>query len=150
MSDSPYKIETINDADKIEQVLFMFENSFPSPLSERVGNLVDYARKLSKNAIVHIISSEDRVIGFCAYYCNDTVTKQAFGTLIAVADEYKGKNIGRTLVNLSFKTMKQKGMEKVIGEVDNTNYPSIRLLEKFGFTFAGKATDNSGFYQKIL
>jgi len=144
------KIETITDLAKIEQVLLLFDNSFPRPLSKRVGSLRDYARKLAENAVVNIISLEDKIVGFAAYYCNDMVTKQAFITQLAVDDTYKKLRLGSVLMELCINTSKQKGMEKLISEVDDTNVAIIKFHEKFGFTFLKKASDSSHFLAKKL
>ena len=121
------KVETITDLDRIEQVLTMFDNAFPRPLSERLGSLRDYARKLSESAVVDIVSLDNEIAGFSAYYCNDVSTKQAFLTQIAVAGAYRGKRIGNILLEACIETSRQKGMEKLLLEVDDDNIAAIKL-----------------------
>jgi len=150
MISSSCKIETINDLDEIEQVLLLFNPSFPRSLSERVGNLRDYALKLVENAVVQIISLEDKIVGFAAYYCNDVLTKQAFLTQIAVVDTCRGLRIGSALMELCIKTSKQKGMEKLITEVDDTNSDALNFYAKYGFTLYKKASDCSHLLIKKL
>lgn len=150
MNRSECKVETITDSDTIEQVLLMFDISFPRSLSERVGNIRTYAEKLSKNATVDIISSEDKIIGFSAYYCNDVLTKQAFLTQIAVSGTYRGLQIGSVLLEYCIETSKQKGMEKLICEVDDTNSVAIKFYERHGFVFVKKASDSSRYLEKVI
>ena len=144
------KVETITDWDRIEQILELFDKSFPRPLSERVGSLKDYAKKLSESAVVDIVSLENNIAGFSAYYCNDSVSKQAFLTQIAVADACRGMNIGNILLNTCIETSKQKGMEKLICEVDNINVGAILFYKKRGFTFLKKASEDSQLLIKYL
>ena len=150
MMNGACKLETINDLDKIEQVLLLFNHAFPRPLSERIGNLRDYAKKLAKNAVVNIISLEDKIAGFSAYYCNDMLTKQAFLTQIAVADSCKGMRIGNILLDFCIETSREKGMEKLICEVDNDNDVALRFYKKNGFVYLKKAGDWSQFLLKHI
>ena len=147
---SDYKIETTTDRDKIEQVLLLFDRSFSRPLSERLGSLRDYALKLSENAVVDIVSLQDEIIGFSAYYCNDQLTKQAFLTQIAVVDACKGLKIGNELLKTCMETSKQKGMEKLVCEVDHINVSALRFYEKHGFTFLKNVSDEFRFLIKNL
>ena len=144
------KVESITDLDKIEHILTMFDNSFPRPLSERLGSLRDYARKLSESAVVDIVSLDHKIAGFSAYYCNDVSTKQAFLTQIAVADEYRGRSIGNILLEACIETSRQKGMEKLILEVDDDNTAALKLYAKYEFTLLKKASDCSRLLIKYL
>ena len=148
--DVAYKIETIKDWEKIEQVLLLFDSSFPRPLSERIGNLKDYARKLSENAVINIVSLENKIIGFAAYYCNDGLKKQAFLTQIAVADDFQGQRVGDILLEFCIETSIQNGMEKLVCEVDDTNSVALKFYKKRGFVFLKSASDGSHFLEKSL
>ena len=144
------QIEIVNDVDRIEQVLLMFENYFPRPLSERVDSLRDYAQKLADKAVVVVSSLEKKTIGYAAFYCNDQLTKHAFFTAIAIDNNYKGQGIASALLDFCFDYMKQKGMVKIVGEVDNINSASLKISKRHGFVVTGKATDCSVFIEKIL
>ena len=145
-----YKIETIKDWDKVEQVLLLFDMSFSRPLSERVGNLRDYAQKLAENAIIHTISIEDKTIGFIAYYCNDVLTKEAYITQIAVVDHYKRLRIGNILLDLCVEMSKQKGMKKLVCEVDDENFTALKFYKKYEFSNLRKASNCSHYLVKII
>ena len=150
MIHTPYQVETISDWKKIEQVLLLFDASFPRPLSDRIGSLENYARKLADNAVVYIVSSEENIAGFAACYCNETMTKQAFMAQLVVHDSYRGLNIGGMLVELCIEKSRQEGMEKIILEVDDNNVPAINLYKKYGFTNPQEASEFSHFWEKIL
>jgi len=145
-----FRIETITDCDKIEQVLLMFDNSFPRPLSERLGNLRNYAIKLAESAVVDTVTFENKIAGFSAYYCNDTSGKQAFLTQIAVAGSYRGMSIGNILLETCIETSRQKGMERLILEVDDDNVAALKLYAKYGFTNMKKASECSHLLVKNL
>ena len=150
MNNNTYQIETVNDWKRIEQVLLLFNTSFPRLLSERVGSLEQYARKLADNAVVDVVSMEDKIIGFVAFYCNDVLTKRAFLTQIAVVDDYKGQNIGNILLELCVEKVKKNGMKKLICEVDDDNVAALKFYDKNGFTNVVKASECSLFLEKIL
>jgi len=145
----PFQIETIEDSEKIEQILLLFDSSFPRPISERKGNLKDYALKLAERAVVDIISIEGKIAGFVAYYCNDLSSKCAFLTQIAVADDCKRQHVAHTLLEYCIEKSKQKGMEKLICEVDEDNADSLKFFFTHGFVFSKKASDSSFYVKKI-
>jgi len=150
MIGSEFKIETLTDWNEIKQVLLLFDTSFPRSLSDRIGDFEDYARKLAENAVVYIISLEDNIIGFAACYCNEILTKQAYLAQIAVHDAYRGLHIGGELLELCIESARQKGMKKLILEVDDDNIAAHRLYEKYKFYQSQKASDGSHFFEKKL
>ena len=50
--------------------------------------------------------------------------------LIAVISEYRGKNIGASMINFAYKNIQ---FEKIIVGIKNSNLPSIRLYQNLGF-----------------
>ena len=144
------KIEIITDWRKVKQVLLLFNTSFPRSLSDRIGNLDSYAQKLANNAVIHIVSSGNKIIAFAACYCNEILTKQAFLAQIAVRDAYRGLHIGSSLLELCIECSRKLGMEKMILEVDDDNASALKLYAKYGFANPQKATECSHFFEKFL
>ena len=144
------QMEIINDVDRIEHLLQVYDHSFPRSLSERVGSLREYAQKMAENAIVVTCSHENKIIGYAAFYCNDMESKQAYVTAIVIDETYKGKGVAITLGNFCLDYMKQMGIETIVGEVDRTNTASLKLCKRFGFEVTGEASDCSIFLTKYL
>ena len=145
-----FKIEILTDWHEINQVLLLFNTSFPRSLTERIGDLENYARKLAENAVVYVISLEDEATGFAACYCNDLLTKLAYLAQIAVHHAHRGQHIGGMLLELCIQKSRQMGMEKLILEVDDDNVAAHKLYAKYEFRYAQKASENSHFFEKVL
>jgi len=150
MIKSSYQIETVQDPDKVEAILLMFDSSFPRSLSIRVGCLRKYAQKLAQHADFDVMSIEGKIAGFVACYCNDFSTKCAFLTQIAVADAFRGKGIGGILLKHCIDKTREKGMEKITCQVDEDNAASLKLFLTHGFIFSEKACDRSLYFEKSL
>ena len=128
----------------------MFNTSFLPPLNERVGRLQDYALKLANNAVFNIISFEDKIIGFAAYYCNDMLVKHSFLTQFAIDDNFKGQRIGSILLEFCIENLKQRGIKNLVCEVDETNFAALQFYEAHDFVFFRKSDRNSYFLCKYL
>lgn len=63
--------------------------------------------------------------------------KRAVMTGIFVAPEYKGRGIGRELVDAALNYAKSKEARCLWLETQNVNYPAIQFYRKVGFEFCG-------------
>jgi len=52
---------------------------------------------------------------------------------IAVAPEHRAKGVGRMLLEQAIAVAREKGAERLVLEVRQSNVPAIRLYEYFGF-----------------
>lgn len=59
---------------------------------------------------------------------------------IEVAPEWRGKGVGRTLMNFAFDFAKERGASHVWLEVSNVNAPAVRAYLRMGFVFCGLDT----------
>jgi ribosomal-protein-alanine N-acetyltransferase len=73
---------------------------------------------------------------------------------VAVIEGFRGKGIGRMLLEETIKLAKSMGIEKILLEVSTQNTVAIALYEKFGFKRVGMRTnyyaDGSDAYIYIL
>lgn len=122
--------------EEIESILLQFNESFPRVLSIRVGNLLEYAHKLAKHAVVKIFYIDSQIIGFSAYYCNNKEKKTAFLTQLAVLERNKESGIGRALLNDCILDCKNNQMINIECEVDYSNIVAINFYKKNGFKFS--------------
>lgn len=86
------------------------------------GNFVDSPRLLDR----YILEKQK---GFIEAYKTDN-PDEAFVTL-AVDPEFRGKGLGKKLINESLSRLKDKGIKNVIYKVDNKNKASKALAEYF-------------------
>ena len=142
-------IKTLNTLNEINEILVLFNDSFPRPLSERI-DFSEYAAKLFENAVVKVIYENGEIAGFIAYYCNDSGTKAAFLTQIAVTECKKKKGFGGILLDDCISHCIDEKMDSIICEVDNNNENAISFYRKKGFVFHSTASDKSQFLIKKL
>jgi len=140
------EIKTLKE---IYDILVLFDDSFPRPLSKRL-ELSEYATKLFDNAIVKALYSDGEIVGFIAYYCNDSNTKTAFLAQLAVSDIKKKKGLGSILLDDCMSHCIEKKMNFIRCEVDNNNENAISFYRKKGFVFSSIASDKSQFLIKKL
>ena len=107
-----------------------------SLLQQPVNGYVD---KILQHAQLLTHYSQGCLAGFVAYYCNDPGKESAFLTMLCVASKYKGKGIGKKLLNASIADIKSKGFRWYALEVKETNIPAMTLYKNSGFNITGKS-----------
>ena len=98
-----------------------------------------------RHGIVLTMHVNETIAGFAAFYCNDTVTKQAFLSLLAVLPEYRQQKIGQKLLSAAISRAQQAHMDRFVLEVQRENLPAIAFYEKNRFSFTDKETVHSRF-----
>jgi ribosomal protein S18 acetylase RimI-like enzyme len=106
------------------------EQDFVPPLLERI-NVRNYYDKLSRYALFAICRVNGKIVGMCAFYCNDKVTKKAHATLLAVQRIYRKQGIASALFRNMFDYAKEAGMN-VIGLYTN-NPAACKLYKEMDF-----------------
>jgi len=93
----------------------------------------EYVEKILLNSTIvpYFVSGE--LEGFISYYNNDPNKEVAFLTLILISDSYRGKGLGKLLLETSIKDLKTKGFLKYGLEVLKENLRAINLYEMMGF-----------------
>lgn len=99
--------------------------------------------KICKYAIFLASYSEDTPCGYVAFYANDSETKSAYITMIAVHPDFHRSGVGKLLLNAAIGISKQYGMTQLRLEVDLDNVGAIRFYQKNGLEIEGKAGENS-------
>ena len=99
-----------------------------------ISNVEKYIDKISSKA--EFIYFENK--GFVAYYRDKDF---GFITMIIVDRKYRGNNIGKKLINLILKDLKNKRIKSCKLEVDIKNINAYKLYSQMGFIFIG--TKNS-------
>ena len=107
------------------------DNLFSPKLSSTV-DLIEYSEKISKNAIHFCCFSDNNLIGLHAMYLNNFDDKIAYGTIVAVVDEFQGKGIGKKLFDISIVYAKEKGFVAIRGEA-RKDKPIRKFYYPMGF-----------------
>ena len=133
------------DPERIRALLTEFDDAFPRRISARASDLGAHARKLAEHAIVEVATRDDMAAGFIAFYANDSATRVAFLTHLAVAMPFRGMGIGLQLMRHCLETAKSAGMTSMKLEVDTANATAIGFYAGLGFAPAGGASSDSCF-----
>jgi len=131
-------ITRLNDIQLLISCLNQFDASTNISISERVGSLEDYARKLLENSNNFCVKRDEKIIGFISFYSNSP--NGAYLTQIAVDGEEKGRGIGSMMLEYAMSSAKNSGMKRIRLEVykDNTEAISFYLNKGFVKESAGK------------
>lgn len=110
----------------------------PSFLPYRGIGLKDYLNKLDKFASFEKYYIEGVLAGFTAFYCNDTINKKAFITLVLIHPKFRGKGISKYLMNKTLINIKQNNFIECSLEVKKDNKKAIKLYQTIGFNVTGQ------------
>lgn len=115
----------------LEQVLAIEEVSFPTPWSRN-----SYLRELSDNQFAHyyVCLQGDRVVGYMGMWL---IIDEAHITTIAVHPDYRGKYLGRFMLEELMARAAALGADKMTLEVRLSNRIAQRLYRRVGFVPAG-------------
>lgn len=121
----------LNTEEKLKAIQ-LCGNAFAIPMHERDG-FSEYFQKIDSLACFLIAKRKNIISGFSAFYMNDQDNKTAFLSLIAVAPQVQGNNIGAVLLNESEKLARENGMRRMFLKVRCDNQKAIRFYEKHGY-----------------
>ena len=94
-----------------------------------ISDVDSYTNKIINNAEFAI----DNDKGFIAYYANDFTSKKAYITMVIIDKKYRGKQIGKKLLNKVLEDLRNRGFLSVQLEVDKYNRIAYNLYSSFGF-----------------
>ncbi len=122
---------TINQCSIEDIEHFLFDNScaFNPPFASSV-DIVSYAQKLKRYAVLIELRDNDNLVGLLAAYINQQ-TKVAYVPYVCVASENAGRGCGAKLLNALYERC--CGCRCVELEVRVDNMKATRFYEKNGF-----------------
>lgn len=103
----------------------------------------DFEKELTDNerAVYIVAEDEEQIIGYAGLWC---IVDEGHITNVAVHPDYRGKGLGRKLVNTMLVEARKKANTKNFTlEVRVSNTPAIKLYQSFGFEEAGR---RKGYY----
>lgn len=126
-----YCIDEVKSISELKYIIQKCDSAFTEPIHTipAYNILVD---KLSKNAKI-LVAYNKEILGYNAFYCNNSATKTAYISLIAVNRAKQNKHIGKTLLNCCENICISYGMLYLDLEVRKNNYKARRFYEKHKF-----------------
>lgn len=114
-----------------------------------------------KYPVTGIFNQKDKLLGFATYgpFRERPAYKYTVEHSVYVRSDSRGKGLGTILLREILRNAEEQNYHVVIGGIDASNYASIKLHEKEGFSFCGLIRQSGYkfekwldlvFYQKIL
>lgn len=122
-----YRVEHMREAD-VPQVVALEDRSFPTPWSAR-----SFLHELRNNPFAHchvVRAGGPAVVG---YACVWRVDRQLLINTIAIAEEHRGRGVGRWFLEELLERARKGGCEEALLEVRPSNRPALRLYRRLGF-----------------
>lgn len=133
---------------EIQALLQEIDGDFEPRLSSTV-DIAEYSRKLYKNATIFSVHDSGRLIAMHAVYCNNTVDKIAYGTMLAVSKSHRIYGLGPNLIKATIDYLKKKSFKTFKLEIYKTNPRVITFYKLLGFSVVSEA-DKSVYVQLDL
>lgn len=130
---------------EIEGIIQDCDEAFGSYSLVHRKEYFDILRKIHQKGHL-IFAYEKDVIGYCAFYANDDIGRNAFITLLAVKNKFQNKHVGAELLNIALEMAKEYNMLSCTLEVRKANLSAIRFYERNGFRICEEM--ESSYYMK--
>ena len=114
-------------------LLCLFDNDFTPTLTERVGSLEIYTKKLFKYSNVFRAQIKQKTVGFVAIYMNDKIDDMVYIAQIAGRSNQDIKGVGTYLIEYIIDLAKKNNKKTIELEVHKENIKAINLYKKFNF-----------------
>lgn len=136
-----------NNLKRLEDVLYLIDNLFVEPLSQRVV-IKDYAKKILDNGVAYILKQNDSDIGLIAGYINQG--KESFITAIGVDSHYQGFGGGKLLLNKFIDTAQKFKSTHIYLKVNVNAKSAVNMYRKAGFIETDKLDNDNLILTKYL
>jgi|LSQX01.1.fsa_nt_gb ribosomal protein S18 acetylase RimI-like enzyme len=141
--------DTVFTIDNLAEFLREKQYEFPVPLGTRTS-LRDYAEKLISKGKIYVAHANNAIVGLIAGYCNDTVTKSGYISIIVLDLEFRGQGISNRLLSRFIAACTASGMNVINVLTHQSNVEAIGLYSKFGF-IKGKLSETKEYsFKKTL
>lgn len=144
------KILCISDINEIQSVLQSCSSCFYNQEFNNLSCIKGLSQKFATYGRVLVAYHKDEMLGFCAYYANDTDNYIAYLSMIILFPDARGKGVSTLLLNAMLDDCKKLGMRSVELEVADSNERAIRFYKNKGFTLKYRKTDTTCIYYTKL
>lgn len=124
--------------DLIERELINDPTFLPLPRAA----IPDYYAKIDQNTCFEKQYKNGEIAGFIAFYCSDTLSKEAFITMMLIDKKYRRLRIATQLLYQVMITLKDKGFERCSLAVRLHNAKAIALYKGYGFVATHSDADS--------
>jgi RimJ/RimL family protein N-acetyltransferase len=93
------------------------------------------------NSVYLMMRHQNALVGYVSIYDFKPEGEAEFSFMIG-NPEFRGRNLGKLLVQLLCDKAKSLGLKKLICSVGSNNEPSIRCIQKNGFSSLSQSQDN--------
>ncbi len=126
------------DRNRIQTVVLeLKDNLFDKTLTNR--KLIKLSEKFANNA-TFLVGTEDVVVaGYVAFYCNDTVNRKAFISIVVIHHKYQHRGLGRLLIEEVCAIAQNAGMVSVGLQVAKSNIGAITFYKKHDFIIVAES-----------
>lgn len=118
------------DKDLLLSYLYLVDADFGIPLSSK-HNLEDYASKLLRLGVVIVVVIDGEIQSCRAFYCNNTESRVAYGSMMSTLPKARGKGYAKLLVEEMIKICRVKGFKSIISS--SINPVAISLYKSVGY-----------------
>jgi ribosomal-protein-alanine N-acetyltransferase len=109
----------------LDAVMLIEESSFPLPWKRE-----HFLQEIHSHLSFPFVADRDGVVG---YVCPMSLFEEAQIMDIAVAPEERGRGVAYLLLERAIALSRDRGAERLVLEVRESNLAAIRLYERFGF-----------------
>lgn len=126
-----------SDKNRIQSIILeLKDNLFDNTLTTK--QLINLSEKFAKNA-TFIVAREDGVLaGYVAFYCNDSINRKAFISIIMLQHDYQHRGFGRILIDEVCAIARNAGMVSVWLRVDKSNSGAVTFYKKHNFNIVAE------------
>lgn len=126
----------------IKNIIIKYDELFTKSVVKSL-NFEDLIDKISCNANVISACINGQVAGYCAYYMNDSESREAYITLIAVDEDFRANHLGTIMLDYIKAVAVVNGFSVIRLEVHNDNINAIRFYEHNNFCVENTASKDS-------
>jgi len=106
------------------------------PSKDEARAFIDGARQ--RGMVQYVAAADSRIVGWCDILPNTWEGFRHTGRLgMGIAPEFRGKGIGRRLMDATIDGAREAGLARIGLEVFSSNTNAIRLYERYGFEYEG-------------
>lgn len=143
-------IQNVSSRNEIYKVLTQCSEDFFNQNYNNEKAISNLSDKFFKNGVVKVVLINKQLAGFVAYYCNDTVTKTAFLSMIIVKNDFQHCGVGTELLNCVVSDCKKNNFDFIRCEIDNKNNNSKSFFKKQKFNFEKNTESETSYYIRSL
>lgn len=141
--------QTVDSYEAIHGLLLQFSGSFHS-LQDGSCDAAQLAEKLCRFGTVLTLSKASGIAAFAGFYCNDTESRCAYLSMLAVDPAKTHQGLGQKILKAAMIHSQDAGMLRMRLQVRRDNAAAIRLYEKTGFQKLSTQTQDSYFMERPL